>query len=103
MRTEVGMRDRNSRNKGRARERFCEREKQTGKERVQEDKRAREADRERGTQGSFHGLPWRAGRAPVAAVPLGQKLAWDKERERGEIHACTCVLMRRLALCLEPC
>lgn len=46
--------------------------------------RGREADRERGTQGSFHGLPWRASRAPIAAVRLGQKLAWDKEREGGK-------------------
>lgn len=33
-------------------------------------------DRERGTQGSFHSL---CRRAPIAAVQVGQKLAWDKE------------------------
>lgn len=65
--------------------------------------RGSEADRERGTQGSFHGHPWRDGRAPIGAVRLGQKLAWDKERERGKIHASICVLMCCLALCLKPC
>lgn len=52
-----------------------------GSEGEKERDRGREADRERGTQGSFHGLPWRAGGAPIAAVRLGQKLAWDEERE----------------------
>lgn len=57
---------------------------QKGGGRVRQRDRGREADRERGTQGSFHGLPWRAGRAPIAAVQLGQKLAWDKERDGGK-------------------
>lgn len=33
-------------------------------------------DRERGTQGSFHSL---RRRAQIAAVQVGQKLAWDNE------------------------
>lgn len=70
----------------------------TEKGRVRKGAIQREADRERGTQGSFHRLAWRTGGALIAAVRLGQKPAGTR-RESGEspcFHMCANVLFGTL-------